>query len=258
MKTKILIIKGIIISIAVILFGWYSLPFIYIGLLNLGNISGMIITVLIIFITLFSEKILSYLKKFFRKTIGKMICIFVSLILLSGIIFSSFIVVNIISHENKGYKQGNMTVIVLGCQVNGTAPSAMLYERIKSAYEVLLENPEAVCIASGGMAGKEQISEAQCIYNELVKMGIDKNRIYLEDKSTNTAENIEFSYDIIKSNSLSKNITISTDGFHQYRAYLLAKRYDFDYIGSTSAKPLLYMSLTYYTREIFAVAKELI
>lgn len=256
-RTISIIIKGIIITLSLVLFMWYLLPIVYARVINFGNIVGLLITTFVIAVALFFENIVKSIKSFWRKTLGKFILSFISVCLAVCIVFSGFIVFSMMHYAKKEF-HSNSTVIVLGCQVRGDTPSAMLYERIKAAYNVLSKNSQAVCIASGGQGNNENISEAQCIYNELVKMGISPDRIYIEDKSVNTQENIAFSYKIIKENNLSKDITIVTDGFHQYRAYLLAKNYDFDYIGASSSDTLDYMKLTYYTREIFAVAKELI
>ena len=70
-------------------------------------------------------------------------------------------------------KESGVTVIVLGCQVKGTSPSLMLNSRINAAYKYLSENDDSVCVASGGKGNNEDISEADCIKNELIKRGID-------------------------------------------------------------------------------------
>ena len=46
---------------------------------------------------------------------------------------------------------GPCTVLVLGCEVRGLRPSKMLAARIDSAYDYLTANPEAVCVACGGI-----------------------------------------------------------------------------------------------------------
>ena len=46
---------------------------------------------------------------------------------------------------------GSCTVLVLGCEVRGLRPSKMLAARIDSAYDYLTANPEAVCVACGGI-----------------------------------------------------------------------------------------------------------
>ena len=82
------------------------------------------------------------------------------------------------------------TVVVLGCQVFPDGhPSLMLRGRINAAYDYLSAHPDAVCVASGGMDDSEPITEAQCIRDTLVSMGIDPGRIYMEDRSRSTEEN---------------------------------------------------------------------
>lgn len=92
-----------------------------------------------------------------------------------------------------------VTVIVLGCQVrsDGT-PSRMLRDRIQAAYDYLSIHEEAVCVASGGQNDREPTTEARCIRDTLVSMGIDPGRIYPEDASTSTEENLAFSAEVIR------------------------------------------------------------
>lgn len=79
------------------------------------------------------------------------------------------------------------TVVVLGCQVFPDGhPSLMLRGRINAAYDYLTAHPDALCVASGGQNGSEPISEAQCIRDTLVSMGIAPERILLEDQSAST------------------------------------------------------------------------
>ena len=95
------------------------------------------------------------------------------------------------------------TVVVLGCQVFPDGhPSLVLRGRIQAAYDYLSRHPEAVCVASGGQNDSEPITEAACIRDTLAEMGIDPARIYLEDKSTSTEENLAFSAQVIAENGL--------------------------------------------------------
>ena len=77
-------------------------------------------------------------------------------------------------------------------------------------------------MVSGGKGSDEDIPEAEAMYTYLVKKGIDPSRIYQEDKSTNTRENLTFSYEIIKENQLEQTLAIATNEFHEYRAIYLA------------------------------------
>ena len=89
-------------------------------------------------------------------------------------------------------------VIVLGAGVNGSDPSLMLQNRIDRAFAYLTDNPDVICVVSGGQGDHEDISEAECMYRELTQMGIASERIWQENQSTSTVENLKFSVSLIK------------------------------------------------------------
>ena len=117
----------------------------------------------------------------------------------------------------------NATLIVLGCQVRGETPSQTLRERMDAALVYLRDNPDAACVLSGGQGSGERISEAECMRRYLVANGVSESRLYLEDRSKSTYENIVFSRIIIDKNGLNPTLAIATDGYHQYRAQWFAK-----------------------------------
>lgn len=118
-------------------------------------------------------------------------------------------------------------VIVLGCRVDGTKPSVMLQDRINAAYEYLQSN-DAICIVSGGMGDDENISEAQCMFNALTDMGIDADRIWLEDQATSTLENLQYSLSLIEERTGSRPalVNVLSSDFHLYRAQMFADEMD--------------------------------
>ena len=146
----------------------------------------------------------------------------------------------------------DVTVLVLGCQVIGDQPSVMLRARIQSAYTYLTAHPNAKCVAAGGKGSNEYISEGECIRRELIEMGIDESRIYVEDRSVNTAENIAFSASIIRENGLSTTVAVASDNFHQLRASLFAARSGLESrsLGCASA---WFLSGGYWAREVLAL-----
>ena len=113
-------------------------------------------------------------------------------------------------------ENGSGTVIVLGCKLDGEQPGLMLRNRINAAHDYLEAHPDAVCICSGGM--DEGTVQADCIASALKSMGIAPERLYLEERSENTEENIQFSAELICENRLSPIAVIATDNFHEYRA----------------------------------------
>lgn len=154
---------------------------------------------------------------------------------------------------NRPESDAPCTVLVLGCEIWGRRPSKMLMARIDSAYDYLIENPQAVCVACGGMADDEIISEAQCIRDELVRRGIDPERIYLEEKSENTRQNIAFAADIIKENGLPTQVAVASDNFHQLRASIYAKTSGLE-AYSLGCRSYWLLGPGYWAREVIAVA----
>ncbi len=146
------------------------------------------------------------------------------------------------------------TVVVLGCQAIGSEPSKMLRYRLDAAQRYLLAHPDAPVVVSGGKNQQEQFSEAEVMKNQLMEAGIAQERIYLEDRSANTEENIRFSAQIIRDNALPAQTAIATDGFHQLRAAVYAKQNGLAPSSLTSVTPWGLLP-SYWVREFFGLAK---
>ena len=146
-------------------------------------------------------------------------------------------------------------VIVLGAGVNGTVPSLILSERINRAYDYLTANPDVICIVSGGQGPGEDITEAKCMYDRLVSKGIDPERIWQEDKSTSTRENIRFSLEVIeaKTGRRPTEAAIISNEFHLFRAGLFAQEQDLAMIGVPAKTTWFSLRANYFLREIVAV-----
>ena len=144
-------------------------------------------------------------------------------------------------------------VIVLGAGLNGTTPTKPLAKRIEEGYIYMSDNPDTILIASGGQGFHESISEAECIKRELVKMGIDEDRIILENRSTSTIENLKFSLEII--GDPDAEVGIITNSFHEYRAGLIAKNVGYTNAHSVPAVTLFPVGIHYMLREFFGVVR---
>lgn len=143
-------------------------------------------------------------------------------------------------------------VIVLGAQVKKSGPSLSLRRRLDTAYDYLEQNPETVCIVSGGKGSNEPMSEAECMQKYLIEKGIAKERIIEENKSTNTKENLQNSLPMIESG---KSIALITNDFHVHRAKLIAKNVGYSEIyGIAADSPTFYLPNN-MLREFFALIK---
>lgn len=192
--------------------------------LNSGSVVGMAIGLCILLLALFFPRVKAFLARCRQKK-GCRIALAVLAALLSLFCIYAATVTVLVVHGFSASESipQDTPAVVLGCAVNGEKPSLMLQKRIDAAYDYLTENPQAVCILSGGKGDGENISEAQAMYNTLVEKGIAPERLYLENDSTTTAENLRFSKEILEENGMGDTVVLITTDFHQFRAGLLAK-----------------------------------
>lgn len=154
-------------------------------------------------------------------------------------------------------------VIILGARVKGEKPAKSLMERIKAATEYLKKNPEVKVIATGGKGANEDIAEGVAIKRELLKNGINEDRIILEDKSKNTVENFRFSLEKIRNSENGKNknsenngnrkikVLIVTNDYHIFRSKNIARKVGFDnkdyeIYGLPAKTPLISIPQSYF------------
>lgn len=247
------IVKVFFIILSIVMFLWFAAP-VSQNILNIGNIFGMLYFGVLAVALITSKIWIPHIKNICQKTAGR-----VTLGIFSGALIIGTMYMLIASCFMVGASiippAEDATVVVLGCKVNGEQPSLMLSCRLEAAYDYLRENPLAKCIVSGGQGYNEGISEAECMYRWLTERGIDKERIYKEDKSVNTEQNIRYSVQIIQENGLSTNLAIVTDGFHELRASIIAKKQGYS-CGAVSADTPIYLLPTYAVREMFGLIKE--
>ena len=149
-----------------------------------------------------------------------------TIILAIGIVLCTVASVQMLSAANNKSHEAKV-VVVLGCGLDhqtGTIPSLMLASRLNAAVEYLDENPEAVCVVTGGQGKNENVTEASAERKYLIGKGVAQGRILLEDKSTNTEENLSFAKEILLQNGITDTeIAVATNEFHMLRSLDIAK-----------------------------------
>nr|MBQ6241918.1 YdcF family protein [Lachnospiraceae bacterium] len=230
------IIAGAVLSAV---FGWTFT----VGITNEGNLLGTAIGVLLILYGIFRKKITPLLRRIFLSVLG----LGALLVLISG--------VAIVRQSRQTPRQEEGTVVILGCGVRGTVPSLMLQTRIDAAADYLTAHPGLTAICSGGQGRGESISEGECIYRELTARGIAAERLRVEDRSSNTEENLRFSAEIIEKEGLSPRLILISSEYHLYRAVLKAQRQGREADTVPAHTPLRLLP-TYFLRECLGVVKE--
>jgi uncharacterized SAM-binding protein YcdF (DUF218 family) len=112
--------------------------------------------------------------------------------------------------------------LILGGPIEGDLPSPLLFERIKAGAQYLREHPSARAVCSGGIKGETQrLSEAQIMKNALLKMGIEEERIILEDKAKTTLQNFQYTKLLLEEGA---RVVFITNKFHIWRCKKIMKK----------------------------------
>ena len=146
-------------------------------------------------------------------------------------------------------------VVVLGAKVNKDGPSVSLWDRICAAYTYLDEHPDVIAIVSGGQGTDEPITEAECMYRELVELGIDPSRIWIEDEATSTWENLNFSLNLIeeKTGVRPTRLGVLSSEYHLFRASLFTKACNVEFVGVPAKTSRLSQAINHFMREVAGV-----
>jgi len=118
-------------------------------------------------------------------------------------------------------------LLVLGNKCTGSRIPPILSSRLEKAIELYSDcHVKPKIIVSGGRSSDEQKSEASLMQTYLIERGIPEEMILMEDKSTNTVQNLEYS--AIKINKIwcqvnHPRVIIVTSDYHIPRTKAHAK-----------------------------------
>ena len=147
-----------------------------------------------------------------------------------------------------------LVVLGAGLRPDGT-PSEALAFRLDAALDYLEDNPDTVCVVSGGQGLGESRTEADAMYDYLLEHGLDAARATREDRSTSTAENVRNSAELLEPGS---SVGIVTNDFHLYRALRIAEKNGLAGVSGLAAPSNpLYLPQS-ALRECAALAKDLL
>ena len=242
---RYILLRGVMIGLGGFLLVFSIVPML-VNILNIGMLVGAGLGIFFLALGFFLVPIGRFTKRLWE---GKLKYLFLAILIIGGLGLTGYgTTVGLVVSGMYARVQDCDTVIVLGCLVNGEKPSLLLKYRIDAAAEYLEAHPEAVCIVSGGMGERESITEASCMKRELVALGIDESRIYEEDRSTDTRENIAYSKEIIETEGLSDRVAIITNDFHVYRGRMLARQAGLEAYG-VPARSRITSRVCYVLRE---------
>ena len=128
-------------------------------------------------------------------------------------------------------------LIVLGCAIrrDGT-PTPLLRGRLERALRFARAQEAQtgrapIFVLSGGQGADETVSEAECMRRWLAEQGVPAEQMLLEDRSTDTAENMAFSKELIFARDPQARVAFSTNKFHVFRSGIKARRVKLRAVG---------------------------
>ena len=246
-NTGMLRITGILLGIFGIIM--FSMPF-FAGIFNAGSLAGTFLSLVLFLCCMYEERLaagMSWIRTSCR-------------ILQAG--YAVFFCVAAAACFCMYRECGNappegrkQTVVILGCGLEGDRPSLSLLYRLQAARSYLLQHPDAPAIVSGGQGSDEIMSEALCMAEWLVSHGIERDRIYMEDRSSSTYENLSFSRGVIREYHLPEEIIIVSNSFHVCRAAIIARKQGY-VCSSLPAKTTWWLFPSSVLREVFGIMLE--
>lgn len=182
-----------------------------------------------------------------------------SVIIIAGCILVTFLFGCVVSKMCSVPKKNADYIIVLGAQIRGEYITKPLRFRLEAAMEYYgtIKDSDVKIIVSGGQGSGESCPESVAMKKYLVEHGIEKERIIVEDQSTTTKENLEFSYQMIcEEGKENPNVVICSNNFHIFRAVQLAKHLGIANAEGLAAKCDPLFLPNYMVRDSLAIFKE--
>ncbi|SNV71742.1 putative lantibiotic resistance protein [Mammaliicoccus stepanovicii] len=143
-------------------------------------------------------------------------------------------------------------IIVLGAGIIGDKVTPLLKARLDKAIKLQRKNKNTKIIVSGGQGDDEIISEAEAMKQYLLNNGVLNETIIKEEKSTNTEENLIYSYRIMEKMDAHPFSIIVSNHFHILRAGLISKKLKMKAtVTGGSSKKYFYPNA--YVREFIAI-----
>ncbi len=134
--------------------------------------------------------------------------------------FSGKILIGSLLHSKKKAEYA----IVLGMALENGKPTKDLLFRVDTAKKYLDENPDAKLILTGGNPKEGEITEAEVMQKLLIKRGVSKDRMILENQSVSTRQNF---INTMKMIDASTPVALISSNYHMNRAVKIAKKAGF-------------------------------
>lgn len=181
----------------------------------------------------------------------KVICI-LTLVLSIILLYLIFTAISIINYGKIDEKVTSDVAVILGAGTQDGEVSPVYRERINHGIWLYENDYVDYLILTGGIGEGNTLSDAYIAKQYAVSKNVPEEAIFIEEKSTITEENLEYSKDIMDDNSFTTAIIVS-DPLHMKRAMLMAEDYG---INAYSSPTPTTMYRSFGTKFSFLVREE--
>ena len=242
-------IKSAVITVVGIVLSAYGLLLCVLSNLNIG----VLLVAGIGFVTVLAGLFYSKIKQLGKYMFCRVCKTIIAILMCIEIVLVSFIALYGVA-DNACYDED--AVIVLGAGVHGDVVSLPLKKRLDKAIEYHRNNPDAIIVVSGGQGLQETVTEAYAMEKYLVEHGVDKSKIFKEEKAVSTYENMVFSKEVLDKHFANDySVVVVTNHFHIFRSVTMAKNAGFDSVAHIHGGLEWYNVLPCFLRESLAVIK---
>ncbi len=165
-----------------------------------------------------------------------------------------------ISHFDDEGPENLDYIVVLGAQMKANGPSTVYKFRLDAAYDYLTENPDTVCIVSGGKGAIEPVNEGDGGREYLLSRGIEPERVIAENDAMDTPANVANSLKIMRESfpdDEGLRFGVVTNNFHVFRGIHLAKKLTTAEVYGISAPVAPLYLPNNLVRECFGIIRDL-
>lgn len=164
-------------------------------------------------------------------------------------------------YKNDSTKINSVILLGGGVSKDGILPKNVV-NRVKSCAEYLEFNKDAVVCVSGGTLKFLPVAEGPFLKKELEAMGVESERILVDDQALDTIQNFKYSkillanhYGCSVDELLEQNILIVTNFYHLHRSQILAGILGYKNVYGLASPTSRLNLLHNYLREICSYLK---
>lgn len=141
-------------------------------------------------------------------------------------------------------------IVVLGARVYADGvPSVTLAERVRVAVQLRAEGRAPTLVLTGGV-GDAEVSEAEVAADLAADLGVPREALVLETRSTSTEQNARFAAEVFAG----RRVLVVTDAYHVLRSERVFSRYFDEVHGVGMVHPHVWPRVRGSLREVVAIA----